>query len=148
MSSVELSSCCSCYVFSQWFAYFFLIKLACVASVSTQLHQESWDKSKKKKELQGRVRTRGKKDPLLPFPSPFHLFFGSYSNFRAITRLETIATRAIIKRVKCSTILYSLPKQLNLRSSQVFLVNCSVFWELSCLTDIIFHLSQNSSKFG
>ena len=103
MSSVELSSCCSCYVFSQWFAYFFLIKLACVASVSAQLHQESWDKSKKKKELQGRVRTRGKKDPLLPFPSPFHLFFGSCSNFRAITRLEAIATRTIIKRVKCST---------------------------------------------
>ena len=113
------------------------------ATSSRKLGQEQ-----KKKELQGRVRTRGKKDPLLPFPSPFHLFFGSCSNFRAITQLETIATQAIIKRVKCSTILYSLPKQLNLRSSQVFLVNCSVFWELSCLTDIIFHLSQNSSKFG
>ena len=31
--------------------------------------------------------------PLLPSPSPFH-FFCSRSNFRAITRLETLATQA------------------------------------------------------
>ena len=118
MSSIELSSCCSCYVFSQWFAYFFLIKLACVASVSARLRQESWDRSKKN-EWQG--RGRGKKDPLLSSPSPFHLFFGTRSNFRAITGLETLATQAIIKRVKCFTIWYSLPKQLNLvpRSSRL-----------------------------
>ena len=29
-----------------------------------------------------------------PSPSPFHLFFCSGSNFRAITRLETLATQA------------------------------------------------------
>ena len=29
-----------------------------------------------------------------PSPSPFHLFFCSSSNFRAVTRLETLATQA------------------------------------------------------
>ena len=32
--------------------------------------------------------------PLLPSPSPFHFSFSSRSNFRAITRLETLATQA------------------------------------------------------
>ena len=31
---------------------------------------------------------------------------------------------------------------------QVFSVNCSIFWQLGCTVDVIFHTSQNSSKFG
>ena len=31
---------------------------------------------------------------------------------------------------------------------QVFSVNCSVFWRLCCTIDVIFHMRQNSSKFG
>ena len=34
----------------------------------------------------------GQAFPLLPSPSPFHLFFCFRSKFRAITRLETLAT--------------------------------------------------------
>ena len=73
MSSIELSSCCSCYAFSQWFAYFFLIKLACVASVSAQLHQESWDKSKKKRITGG--GEGGGERRILFFPSPLPTTF-------------------------------------------------------------------------
>ena len=36
----------------------------------------------------------GQAFPLLPFPSPFHFFFGSRSKFRVITRLEMLATQA------------------------------------------------------
>ena len=78
MSSVELSSRSSCYVFSQEFAYFFLVK-----------------------------------------------------------------------RVKCSVIflLYSVPKQLNLvpRSSRLIVQKN---WQFSRTIDVIFHTSQNFSKFG
>ena len=68
----------------------FLLHLACIASVSSQVRRESWDESKKKKEWQA--------FPLLPSPSPFHLlfFFCSRSNFRAVTRLETLATQAML----------------------------------------------------
>ena len=31
---------------------------------------------------------------------------------------------------------------------QVFSVNCSTNWQFSCTIDVIFHTSQNSSKFG
>ena len=31
---------------------------------------------------------------------------------------------------------------------QVFSVNCSVFWQLCCTTDVISHMSRNFSKFG
>ena len=48
--------------------------LACVASVSARVSRESWDESKKKKGMIG--------------------FFCYRSNFRAITRLETLATQA------------------------------------------------------
>ena len=54
------------------------------ASSSRKLGREQ------KKEWRG--RWRGKKETLLPSPSPFHLFFCSLSNFRAITRLEAQAT--------------------------------------------------------
>ena len=37
----------------------------------------------------------GQAFPLLLSPSPFHFFFCSRSNFRAITRLETLATQAM-----------------------------------------------------
>ena len=42
-----------------------------------------------------------------------------------------------VKRVKCSAILYSLPKHFNLvlRSSQ--LVNCLVFWQLCCTIELV-----------
>ena len=53
-------------------------KLACVASVSARVRRESRDESEKKKE-----------------------FFCSRSNFRAITRLETLATQAIYKCAHC-----------------------------------------------
>ena len=42
----------------------------------------------------GVFQNRGQTFPLLPSPSPFHFFFCSRSNFRAITRLETLATQA------------------------------------------------------
>ena len=41
--------------------------------------------------------------PLLPSPSPFHLFFCSRSNFRAITRLEMPATQANSQMAKKAT---------------------------------------------
>ena len=47
--------------------------LACVASVSARVRRESWEESKKRN-------------------PPF--FFRFRSNFRAITRLETLATQA------------------------------------------------------
>ena len=31
---------------------------------------------------------------------------------------------------------------------QVLLVNCSIIWQFCCTLDVIFHMSQNSSKFG
>ena len=31
---------------------------------------------------------------------------------------------------------------------KVISVNCSFFWQLCCTIDVIFHISQNSSKFG
>ena len=33
-------------------------------------------------------------------------------------------------------------------SNQVFSINWSFFWQLCCAIDVIFHVSQNSSKFG
>ena len=41
----------------------------------------------------------GQAFPLLPSPSPFNLLFCFCSNFRAITRLETLATQATVDRV-------------------------------------------------
>ena len=46
------------------------------------------------KKKKGRGRGRGMKEPVLPSPSPFHLFFCSRSNFRSVTWLETLATQA------------------------------------------------------
>ena len=60
--------------------------LACVASVSSR-GSESWDKSKKKMNDRGGGGERRN-------PSTFNLFFCFRSNFRAITRLETLATQA------------------------------------------------------
>ena len=58
--------------------------LACVAFPSSS---RTSGREQKKKELRGRGRR--KKEPLPPF------FFCFRSNFRAITRLETLATQAI-----------------------------------------------------
>ena len=70
------------------------LSLACVASVSARFRRERWDESKKK----GMTGEGGEKEtlfPLLPSSSPFHHFFCcSRSNFRAITRSETLATQA------------------------------------------------------
>ena len=58
----------------------------------------------KKKEWRG--RGRGKKEPLLPSPSLLHLFiFRFRSNFRAITRLETLAKQASRGVAKSLTVL-------------------------------------------
>ena len=81
------------------------IYIACVASVSARVRRERWDESKK-------IGMTGKGEgtvilyrdmensvfPLLPSPSPVHFFFFfcSRSNFRAKTRLETLATQATI----------------------------------------------------
>ena len=66
--------------------YFTLLlqkRLACVASVSARVRRESWEESKKRNDG-GRGGERRN-----------HLFFYRFrSNFRAITRLETLATQA------------------------------------------------------
>ena len=49
--------------------------IACVASVSARVRRESWEESKKK-------------------GMTFFFFYRFRSNFRAITRLETLATQA------------------------------------------------------
>ena len=50
--------------------------LACIASVSARARRESWDESKKRREMRGGGRER--------------------SYFRAVTRLETLATQAYV----------------------------------------------------
>ena len=79
------------------------IYIACVASVSARVRRELWDESKKKRnDGEGEATVILYRDmgnsvfPLLPFPSPFHFFFRSRSNFRAITWLKTLATQATI----------------------------------------------------
>ena len=67
--------------------------IACVASVSSRGSSRKLEREQKKNEWRG--RGRGTKEPLvLPSPFPFNLFFCFRSNFRAITRLETLATEA------------------------------------------------------
>ena len=64
---------------------FFSLFIACVASVSSRVRRVSWDESKKKGmtgEGEGNEGT--------------HFFFCSRSNFRAINRLETLATQATL----------------------------------------------------
>ena len=41
----------------------------------------------------------------------------------------------------------SLPKQLNLVPRSIS-VNGSIIWQFCCMIDVIFHVSQSSSKFG
>ena len=69
----------------------FLLHLACIASVSSQVRRESWDESKKKKRNDKRFLFSPP-----PPPSTFCFFFCSRSNFRAVTRLETLATQAML----------------------------------------------------
>ena len=57
-------------------------RLACVASVSAWVRRESWEESKKRNDGGGGGERRN------------HLFYRFRSNFRAITRLETLATQA------------------------------------------------------
>ena len=62
------------------------LRVACVASVSSRVRRELLGREQKKKK--GRGRGRGMKEP-----SPFC----SRSNFRAVTRLETLATQANLR---------------------------------------------------
>ena len=55
--------------------------IACVASVSSRVRRESWDESKKKG-----MTGEGEGNEFF--------FFCSRSNFRAVARLETLATQA------------------------------------------------------
>ena len=68
--------------------------LACVASVSSRGSSRKLGQEQKKHEWRG--RGRGTKEPLSssPLPLPLQPFFGFRSNFRAITRLEMLATQA------------------------------------------------------
>ena len=60
-------------------------RLACVASVSARVRRESWEESKKRNDGGGGGGGERRN----------HLFFYRFrSNFRAITRLETLATQA------------------------------------------------------
>ena len=61
--------------------------------------------------------------------------------------IQQFAFFFLVKRVKCNTILKSPPKQLNPRP-RIFSVNGSIIWQFYCTIDVIFHLSQNSFKFG
>ena len=80
------------------------LQIACVASVSAQVWQESWDESKEK-EWQGRGRReRETMCPLFPSPFPFHFVFCSCSNFCAITQLETLAMQATLPKMEPSCI--------------------------------------------
>ena len=65
--------------------------LASVASVSARVSRESWDESKKKRNDRG---GGGVSSSPLPLPLP-PFFFCSCTKFRAITRLQTLATQAI-----------------------------------------------------
>ena len=73
-------------------------RLLVQTSLPSKRFRASWSRKlgreQKKKRMKG--RGRGVKEPLLSSPSPFH-FFCSRSNFRAITRLETLATQATSK---------------------------------------------------
>ena len=48
----------------------------------------------------------GQAFPFLPTPSPFHFCFGSRSNFRAVTQLETLATQAIFWQPLCTCVIF------------------------------------------
>ena len=43
---------------------------------------------------------------------------------------------------------FVLTAETTQRRPQVLLVNCSIIWQFCCTLDVIFHMSQNSSKFG
>ena len=89
------------------FVYFALfVLLACVASVSSRGSPRKLGQELKKKRKWMTGEGEGKEGtslspppPLLPSPSPFNLFFCFRSNFRAITRLETLSTQAIVLSV-------------------------------------------------
>ena len=69
-------------------------EVACVASVSSRGSSRKLAQGQKKNKWRGRGRGMKEPLPLLLSPSPFNLFFCFRSNFRAITRLETLATQA------------------------------------------------------
>ena len=71
------------------------LSLACVASVSARVRRERWDESKKKRNDAGGGGRRKRCFLFSLPPPPSTIFFScSRSNFRAITRLETLATQA------------------------------------------------------
>ena len=73
-----------------------VIALAWVASVAARVRRGSWEESQKKG-VTGEGEGKEVSSSPLPLPLPFFFFFfRSRSNFRAITRLETLARQAII----------------------------------------------------
>ena len=74
-----------------------VIALAWVASVAARVRRGSWEESQKKG-VTGEGEGKEVSSSPLPLPLPFFFFFffRSRSNFRGITRLETLATQAII----------------------------------------------------
>ena len=71
------------------------LSLACVASVSARVRRERWDESQKKRNDAGGGGRRKRCFLFSLPPPPSTIFFScSRSNFRAITRLETLATQA------------------------------------------------------
>ena len=75
------------------------MQIACVASVSSRGSSRKLGQEQKKKmdDGGGGGERRKERFPLLPSPSRFNLFFCFRSNFRAITRLETLATQASVQ---------------------------------------------------
>ena len=69
-------------------------KVACVANVSARVCRESWDESKEEEMRLGR-REEEIGEFLLPPPASLFkfIFFGSHSNFRAITRWKRLLRR-------------------------------------------------------
>ena len=67
------------------FSWVLQSSLACIASVSARVRRESWDESKKRRNDGGGGGE---------WRNSIFFFFCSRSSFRAITRLETLATQA------------------------------------------------------
>ena len=91
---------------SRWAGH---IGLACVASVSSRVRRESWDKSQKKK---GPGRRRGRKEPLARKPHNFEKLrspTNAASDWRGAGSVDYLALETSIK-----------PGMLCLRASQIW----------------------------
>ena len=77
----DVTCYCSHIINKNILRFLFMCIIACVASVSARVRRERRDESKKKKRNDGGGERR--------------IVFRFHSNFRAITRLETLATHAM-----------------------------------------------------